>query len=219
MRIHARRALPANLACGRPVDVARIQDLQQANQRKRKGDAVDSLGTDFDALLTRGALAALVVAAGWALAMVVAVALEARTAGRVRLAERAGCPPAVRLWLLGVFVALFAGVAPATASDTGGGTRPGAGAALGAALDGLPLPDRVADEPRRSPRSIVVRPGDTLWQIARAHLPQDAADPAVAALVTHLYAVNRRTIGPDPDLIRPGQRLLVDVPDTPPEAP
>jgi hypothetical protein len=162
---------------------------------------VNSLGTDFDALLIRGAVAVLALAGCWAVAVVVAVAVEARTAGRLRLAERAGCPPAVRLWLLGMFVAVLAGVAPASASDAGSGAA-GTGA-LGAALDGLPLPDRAAGAPRR----LVVRPGDSLWRIARALLPADASDAEVADAVSRLYAANRRTIGPDPDLLRPHTHL------------
>jgi nucleoid-associated protein YgaU len=214
MPIHARSRLRRNLTCGRAVDSTRFRDLQQANQRKRKGDAVDSLGTDFDTLLTRGALGALVLAGGWAVVVVVAVALEARTGGRVRIAERAGCPPVVRLWLLGVFVAVFAGVAPANASDTGSGPT-----GTSAAIDGLPLPDRVADAAGRAPgRVVVVQPGDSLWRIARAVFPDEASDSAVAAAVRRLYAGNRRTIGPDPDLLQPGQHLLVGDPDTPPEA-
>jgi hypothetical protein len=51
---------------------------------------VDSLGTDFDTVLTRSAVVALALAATWALALVLAVAVEARSGGRVRLAERAG---------------------------------------------------------------------------------------------------------------------------------
>ena len=171
---------------------------------------MNSLGTDFDTLLTRGAVSALALAGCWALVVVVAVAVEARTAGRVQLAERAGCPRAVRLWLLGMFVAVLAGVAPASASDAGSGPA-GAGPSLGAALDGLPLPDRAHGA---AGHVVVVEPGDSLWRIARAALPADAPEAEVADTVAHLYGANRRTIGPDPDLLRPGQRLLVDRPDT-----
>jgi hypothetical protein len=149
--------------------------------------------------------------------VVAAVALEARTRGRIRLAERAGCPPLLRLWLLGALVAVFAGVAPADASDTGSGPT---GTTVGAALDGLPLPDRVSGATHRSiGRAVVVGPGDSLWRIARRLLPGDAPDAEVATVVAGLYAVNHRTIGPDPDHLVPGQRLLVSEPDTPPEAP
>ncbi|MGY2874012.1 hypothetical protein ACVW00_001202 [Marmoricola sp. URHA0025 HA25] len=179
---------------------------------------MDSLGTGFDALLTRGAVGALVLAACWALVVVAAVALEARTEGRLRLAERTGCPPRLRLWLLGAFVALSAGVAPAEASDAGSG--PARSAGLAAALDGLPLPDRTAGTPGRAAVLVVqVEPGDSLWRIARALLPAGASDPAVTAEVADLYADNRPAIGPDPDLLMPGQRLLVRDHHTTEEAP
>jgi hypothetical protein len=174
---------------------------------------MDALGTGFDALLTRGALCALGCAALWATLVVATVAVEAWTRGRIRLAHRTGCPVAWRTWLLGLLVVLFAGAAPATA-----GERPGPGRADGpaiAALDGLPLPDRVAGAPvttaphRRGGPAVVVQPGDSLWRIARRMLPADAPDSTVAAVVETLHAHNRRTIGADPDLIRPGQRLGV----------
>jgi nucleoid-associated protein YgaU len=180
---------------------------------------VDSLGTDFDALLTRGALWALGVAACWALLVLAAVVLEVRTRGRVRIAERAGCPPAIRLWLIALVVTLFAGVTPARASDTGSGSADTDRVA--GALDGLALPDRAVDAPTASPtlsRPVVVRPGDSLWRIVRRVLPGTPTDATVAAGVAAVHAANRRTIGPDPDLLRPGQRLdvtpLLDFPHT-----
>ncbi|RNM13605.1 LysM peptidoglycan-binding domain-containing protein [Nocardioides pocheonensis] len=176
-----------------------------------------TLGTDFDTALTRGALAALALATTWVVVVVAAVALEARTAGRVRLAERTGCPPVVRWWLLGLFVALLAGVSPAEASDSGSQTGPGT---LGAALDGLPLPGRAAAEPpsARRPARVVVQPGDSLWQIAREQLPE-ATDPELSRAVAATYAANRRSIGPDPDLVRPGQHLVFPSPPTLSEEP
>lgn len=180
---------------------------------------MDSLGTDFDTLLTHGALAALLLAGAWALVVVVAVALEAHTCGRLRFAERAGCPTPVRMWLLGVFVVVFAGVAPAYAGDSGTAPGAGPGAALGDTLDGLPLPDRTGVPSRSQRHLVVVEPGDSLWRVARTLLPAGAPDPAVAAAAAELYAANRRTVGPDPDLLRPGQRLLVGDPDTISEAP
>lgn len=60
-----------------------------------------------------------------------------------------------------------------------------------------------------------VRPGDTLWGIAAAHLP--AASRSAAAVDRYwrrVYRANRATVGRDPDLIHPGTRLVV-----PPERP
>lgn len=55
---------------------------------------------------------------------------------------------------------------------------------------------------------VVVQAGDTLWAIARDHLPDGAADDAIATEWPRWYAANSDLIGPDPDLIRPGQHLL-----------
>jgi nucleoid-associated protein YgaU len=55
---------------------------------------------------------------------------------------------------------------------------------------------------------IVVEPGDSLWRLAQARSPR-ASPQHVADLVARTYRANRRTIGPDPDLIHPGQRLRV----------
>lgn len=200
---------------------------------------MDSLGTDFDALLTRGAVVVLLLAGAWALAVVLAVAIEARTGGRVRIAQRTGCPPVVRLWLLGLFAAVLAGIAPAQASDSGAGP----GTTIDAALDGLPLPDRASDPLPRSAvvmtghepvahraagrpvlgpvavGPVVVGPGDSLWLIARARLPHGADDADVAVAVAALYAANRPVIGPDPDRLQPGQHLVFPDLSTHPEEP
>lgn len=54
---------------------------------------------------------------------------------------------------------------------------------------------------------VVVRPGDTLWDIARRHLPGTASSAETAAAWPRWYAANRAAIGPDPALLRPGTRL------------
>jgi nucleoid-associated protein YgaU len=54
---------------------------------------------------------------------------------------------------------------------------------------------------------VVVRAGDTLWDIAHRHLPRSATSTDVAVAWPRWYAVNRATIGPDPALLRPGTRL------------
>jgi len=57
----------------------------------------------------------------------------------------------------------------------------------------------------------VVRRGDSLWSIAARHLPAGATDHEIAAAWPRWYAANRTVIGPDPDLLRPGQRLVPPV--------
>lgn len=184
-----------------------------------------SLGTDFDTVLTRAAVVVLAAAAAWALLVVASLAAEARSRGRVRLAERLGCPRVVRAWLLGLFLAVFGGVVPAQAHDAGPGS------AIDTALDGLPLPDRAVGGVRATtapaPYDVVVRAGDSLWRIARDRLPRRASPADVAATVARVYAANRPTIGPDPDLLTPGEHLRLPtdlsdhrpVPTTSPEAP
>jgi nucleoid-associated protein YgaU len=57
------------------------------------------------------------------------------------------------------------------------------------------------------PRETVVRRGDTLWDIARAHLGPDATDAEVAAEWPRWHEANRSVIGADPDALLPGQVL------------
>jgi hypothetical protein len=62
--------------------------------------------------------------------------------------------------------------------------------------------------------SQVVRPGDSLWSLAAAELGPTAGDAAVATRWPQWYAANRAVIGPDPDLILPGQVLRIPSPTT-----
>jgi hypothetical protein len=80
-------------------------------------------------------------------------------------------------------------------------------------LDGLRLPDRpvVSAAPVARPLTssvVVVLPGDTLWGIAAEHLGARADAATIAGATRRWYAANRHVIGPDPDLIRPGQHLV-----------
>ena len=56
-------------------------------------------------------------------------------------------------------------------------------------------------------RAVTVGPGDSLWLIAARRLDQDATVADIAGAWPEWYAANRSQIGPDPDLIRVGQRL------------
>jgi nucleoid-associated protein YgaU len=60
---------------------------------------------------------------------------------------------------------------------------------------------RVADE-------VVVRRGDSLWDIAARHLGPDASAADVAVEWPRWHHANRDVIGADPDLLIPGQRLV-----------
>lgn len=94
-------------------------------------------------------------------------------------------------------------------------------------LDGLPLPDRAPataalagpaahespavgpETPRTGARSVVVRAGDCLWELAREHAAPTATDLDVARLTVAWHEANRAVIGPDPDALHPGQVLAV----------
>jgi resuscitation-promoting factor RpfA len=54
-------------------------------------------------------------------------------------------------------------------------------------------------------RSIEVEPGDSLWSIAEERVGQSRTTDCWPKL----YEANRRTIGPDPDHIEPGQELTL----------
>ena len=61
-------------------------------------------------------------------------------------------------------------------------------------------------------RPAVVAPGDSLWAIAARRL--DRPTPSrVAATWPRWWHTNRRVVGPDPNYIRPGQRLRPPVPN------
>jgi hypothetical protein len=56
-------------------------------------------------------------------------------------------------------------------------------------------------------QDIVVRRGDTLWDIAARHLGPTATDTEIAQAWPRWFAANRAVIGTDPDRLAPGQRL------------
>lgn len=176
----------------------------------------------FDAVLVRGAAVAAVLAGAWVW-LVTTVAVAEVVRGGARLPHAGG--PVRRLVLAACGVALVgAGVAsPATA----GSVQPGHGdRATGSAhrhlLAGLPLPDRASvpeapevaaaaasrPVPSRHP-TVVVLPGDSLWSIAAATLPEDADPAQVDRRWRRIYAANRGAIGPDPDLVAPGVSLTL----------
>jgi hypothetical protein len=121
-----------------------------------------------------------------------------------------------RLVLVACGAAVVAGTA-LPASATGGEGRE--------LLAGLALPDRAvapaAHRPGPAPRdrtparteaqpgtaadgTYVVRPGDSLWAIARAH---PDASGSVERRWRSIWQANRDLVGDDPDLILPGQAL------------
>ncbi|MFV0461268.1 MAG: LysM peptidoglycan-binding domain-containing protein [Actinomycetales bacterium] len=84
-------------------------------------------------------------------------------------------------------------------------------------LPPIPAQTRVAPEAdpnilgrpaaQSGPGEVVVVRGDTLWDIAARHLGPDPTPTRIAAEWPRWYTANADVIGPDPDLIRPGQVL------------
>lgn len=60
-------------------------------------------------------------------------------------------------------------------------------------------------------RTVVVHRGDSLWSLAAHQLPADASASAILQAVYQWYRLNRQVVGPDPDLILPGQILRIPV--------
>lgn len=148
----------------------------------------------FNEVLTAGAQWLLAGAAAWSVLICGAAWLEAATAGRLRATSWVGCPPQLRHVLLSALgVALVA--APVQAASTSPGS--------------LPPPARPTGGAPGVAQRIVVRPGDALWRLAERRLRPAAPAAEVAHLVERLHHRNRHVIGPDPDLIRPGQHLVV----------
>jgi hypothetical protein len=69
-----------------------------------------------------------------------------------------------------------------------------------------PVPARI---PVQGGRTVTVHAGDTLWALAARQLGPEASAARIAQAWPRWYALNRDVIGPDPDRLRPGQRLRV----------
>lgn len=72
--------------------------------------------------------------------------------------------------------------------------------------------------PNPDARQVVVRRGDSLWSLAREQLGPDAGIADVARAWPRWYEANRRTVGPDPDLLEIGTVLEVPVLQRPGDA-
>jgi nucleoid-associated protein YgaU len=167
-------------------------------------------GPAFTDLLVRGCAVASLLAVGWLWAITTdVVARVLMTGGRVVVRR----PGPVRLLLLTACgaVVLGATAAPASADET----RPVAPQSLA----GLPLPDRatgdgfVSHPADHTPRTLIrVRPGDSLWAIAEDRVGLRASVVELIDYWHQIYDHNSDAIGPDPDLILPGQ--LLELPPT-----
>ena len=147
-----------------------------------------------DEALVRLCLGALALVAGWAWLQAMAGVADAwrGTPNHVHRGVR-------RLALAACGLALASALtAPAHADTDGPRSDP---------LSGLPLPERAEGPAHHRHHQVVVRPGDTLWALAEHDLPAPATDRQVSVRWHAVYRRNRGVIGPDPDLILPGQVL------------
>lgn len=181
------------------------------------------LGADLESALVRCCSAVLLGCAAWAWLATSTVVLQA---ARGRAGNGMPGVPATwrRLVLLACGTTLAAGLAVPASADPGL-ADPG--------LAGLPLPDRATGDaappataapatpvaltpPAARSAPATVRRGDSLWVLAAAQLGPDARPTEVDRQWRRLYDLNRPAIGPDPDLIHPGQQLRLP---PPPEEP
>lgn len=117
--------------------------------------------------------------------------------GRVsaRVAHRV--TPAFVARVLAATLGLTVATAGAAAASSGHGGGPP-----------VPLLDRpVTSSAPPASDGVVVAPGDSLWGIAERALGPDPSAASIAASWPRWYDANRAVLGPDPDLIHPGQHL------------
>ncbi len=147
-------------------------------------------------------------------AVVVGVGIGTAAGGGVGAspALAATVPPGSSL-VVRVVAGAGGGGEPASAPlpDPGFGPAPGPGW-VPARPTVRPHPDvaSVSATGRRDPvpeTHVVVHRGDSLWSLAARHLGPGATDREVADEWPRWYAANREVIGPDPDLVLPGQVL------------
>ena len=191
----------------------------------------------FDALLEQAAAWVLLGTLGWGAVLVLAAVVERLSAGRLPALGWVGCPRRVRPLLLaavGLAVLLPGAAAQATPGSAGGSSGEGGGTGRA-----LPAPSRPVDDgatpthtaplrqalaPRPAPATapgdtVTVRPGDSLWSLSAERLGPRSRAAEVAVLVEGVHRLNREVVGPDPDLLRPGQQLRFPVVPPPLEAP
>lgn len=190
-------------------------------------DAAVAPAPTFADLLVAGSAVVAVLAGGWLWVVTATVALDVLRAGD-GAGARAGVGPVRRALLTACGVAVLVAAAQPASGDTGPDAPAPAGVRGDHPLAGLPLPDRatggdgsgvaVRAEPRpQRPDEVVrVRPGDSLWAVARAALGPAATTGEIAAHWPAIYRANRAVIGDDPDLIHPGQRLHLPPRPSPP---
>ncbi|WP_372728879.1 LysM peptidoglycan-binding domain-containing protein [Nocardioides sp.] len=165
----------------------------------------------FTELLVRGSAVLALICATWLWLCTALVVVDALRHHGHR--PRPGVPQGWRRIVLAACGVALTGAVLGPAAQAAP-AEPGPPTVEGHLLDGLPLPERATGGgPARSPSpALRVRPGDTLWGLAAQQLPASADPATIASLWHRIYAHNAAVIGPDPDLLLPGQRLHLPSP-------
>lgn len=170
-------------------------------------------GLDFDRSLAAAATLLLVGLSTWSLACMT-LSLAADRAVVIAVLAHLITPSFLRRALFLGAAGAFAIGPIAAVSDTGRGAETPAPSVTSQSLDGLRLPDRplgadaaASSVPEAGSRVVQVNRGDTLWSIASHHLGPGSSASEIKFAVENWYVANRQLIGPDPNLIFPGQQL------------
>lgn len=171
-------------------------------------------GAPFDRILVSLSASALVLCSAWWWLVTTVVVVEAWRDAPAWTGP--GVPRQARRWVLAACGVALAGAGVAPAAATPGHVHEDDHPRIRSAVAGLPLPERPLGGPpfARPAALVVVQPGDSLWSLAAAALGPGAGDAEVTAEWHRIHRLNRHTIGSDPDLIHPGQRLVL--PPSPP---
>jgi hypothetical protein len=199
-----------------PAPTALVGELTRALRVPQL--AVDRAGPDRVALTAAAATAWLVLCwLGCTLALLMLGALPGLAGRAARGAARRIVPGTGRR-LLATALGLGLAAGAATPVWAGPGVTPPHPPVAGARAGALPPAGLDLDWPVSAPApetgtTVTVRSGDSLWSITDRHLGPDATAPAIAAEWPRWWAANRHTVGADPDVIHPGQRLRAPGPD------
>jgi LysM repeat protein len=66
-------------------------------------------------------------------------------------------------------------------------------------------------DPAPATSTVLVTPGDSLWRLSAQRLGSTASERQIAVDWPYWYRANRKVIGRDPNLLRPGEQLTVPV--------
>lgn len=179
----------------------------------------------LDDLLAVSAAAGAGLCLAWlALGMLLAVAAAVPALASDTVATLAVhlTPPLARRLVAGLLGATVVGVAPGAATAVAplapASVTSAASAASAPTSDVRPPAPPELDRPAAGREErVVVRRGDTLWDLAAASLPPPRSEARTARAWPRWYAANRAVIGANPHLLHPGQ--VLHAPPAPPAPP